>query len=444
MDLITFYLRIKFLNLFQIKNLYVFLFLLFIWIQYYFSLPHLLTSLLNQSDAQLIDLKKEITGIFLLLTIIRKIVCKSFVAHKIFPDYMPIPTLKKYILKLFIDLFTIYFLHTIVLVCMLTFYINFFDSSDIISLFLSIQNGLILSWILNLLPSFIFKPQKHVTYLLLLLIFVPLGFIGWINHVAIFYSENIYFISVYIFLIGLAFESIRIYDFGKNNQNHWFKGISNFHLTDFFAYNKPFLLSMLYAAVNKGLMLFILANGITKGIPHVMIFIFLMPTLPFAYCLNNVWGFNRFRWIHIQLATPSLKTLFWHQLKIALLPLLIDFCLFSIFLLLNYLDLENIHRIVFSYFTCLFSFFVFSFFWSLIYPKYVKKHLFFSGTGTTSIISAFITILMALSCSLLEYSLAFLIFPIIYLTIASLLIVFLPELKLNDRFRTVHAKLFKL
>jgi hypothetical protein len=444
MDLILYYLGFKIFNFFQLKNIPKIIYFLIILFWYYYYLPYFKEDI-ESSQINLKDFQQLIITIFLISTLFRKIFSISIFAKKIFPDYSPINNFKKICFKIVLELSTIYFVHTVIFVSVLMSNIDFFSSIYVLKIFLSIIDGLILSWFFQLIPSFIFKRQSFLSYILLFLVFFPPIFglfkIGLVN----FYYEYIYLITIYLFLISYAFELIRIDNFGGKSMNNIIEEKSNFSFSAFFPYNNQLLISIIFNILVKVVMLLMISYQNNSGhlIPSFLIYMFLMPTSLFTYFLNNIWGFNRSYFINILLSSPNLRKLLLCQFKISILPLFFDFLLFGIFLSFNLKYFNNIYVLIFTYFSLLFSLFIFSFFWSLLYPKFINKVFSLDSPTTTSLFSSLATILLVLLSSLVEYSTFFIIIPGVMVVIASTLFFFINDYNLSSKFRMAYLKLFK-
>ena len=107
--------------------------------------------------------------------------------------------------------------------------------------------------------------------------------------------------------------------------------------------------------------------------------LFCTPILFFSYFYNNIWSFWPSLMMNLDLRAGDYKTMVKQVLKLMKLPLIIDFLL-SIPLL--YVFKDNLIFIILFYITSIIFLIGFSFFWSALLTKNVKK--LFQRSGTTS------------------------------------------------------------
>lgn len=443
MDLIFLIAKIKITNFFQLKNWYIFLIIFFLVGWYYYNLPFLKLFLI-QSDFQHNYFKHFLIVIFGLATVLRKICTNSFITSKFIPPYFPLSTFKKYIFKLVFELFSIYFFNSLLLISLLKLNISILHLSDLIKVVLSILNGIIISEVIYFFPKSMFNWRSIVAYGPLFSLFILTTLLFKNQSFLTIYCENIYLITVYIFFSGLILETNNTCFSVRKTAWHTFQVKPIFISLSIYIKNRPLKISALFLCLIKGFMLFQISFhfGNSHSIPPYLIYIFLMPVPPFTYFLNNIWGFTRCFWMRILLSSPNLKRLFFHQLKISAPPLLIDFLLSAIFIYYNSFNFKNPYLLCLIYIICLFVFCVFSFFWALIFPKYIDKVLSLNSPTTTSFISSICTITVTCLCSLVEYSLYFLVFPISIGLLALILMLNLNQINLNERIRLAYLKLF--
>ncbi len=380
-------------------------------------------------------IKDFLLGAIILMTVIRKFIPQYVPFRKLLLPYHPKAAFFRYAFNIWDEICCFNFLNAVIFIFLLLLFPFFkFRDAFIWVIWLGVA-VLIRRFIQCLLEQ---RIQRYFSFLLLCL-FLGILVVSAVVWPTLLLKGKVWQTALMALLfMGIADflmeEVIGEYEFTNR------RGITSSNIGINILLNAPVLrVAVTGALIVKSLFLLILTMRMQRKGGNDMLFItmlFSSPALPFTYCFNNCWGPLRNYWFSVDKANPNGWMIWRLQLRIMALPLAVDTALTLLFYIAN-----NIlgPMVLVSYFASGFLLCVLAFYWSFLFPFYVKRG--FSMNVNTSTVASIATIPICTALCLVSLSPVYYLIAVAYIIAAVLLMIRMNKFYNSTRI-TLYSKMY--
>lgn len=334
---------------------------------------------------------KAVFLIFLfLVTTMRVFIPNYLPLQEIIPKYFPTSNIKRFIFNLTNNLFTSYFLFAFFFLAVFNTILeqDFLDIEFMTRYIIIVISATATRRLIQLLIE-----RKVVGNKVLL---KPLiGIICFFFCYILLFAEilMIHLLTLMLLLIFLFYLESEIFDTTTSTEKYILL-IKNTTFAILYG-NKMARTTLLMSVIFKTLLLSIITYQYhlkSRYPPHFIVFLFVLPGLPFTYFFNNIWGILKSVWGIIDVATSDGVILRKQLYTFLSIPLLCDFLITITFLCVN--PVFFIDGLL-SYFVCVVLFTVLCFYWSISFIIPLPDKWSITMSNTTSIIATLCSVLIA-------------------------------------------------